>query len=105
MSAKVQTEKVKWYENYTPLPDISGIGFIKATPKKQLNLSSLIRRARFAAAIPLERRSTNDRIDMAVWNLTWRCLKRSRPSLAELIQDPFVKEMTEVFNAEIKIEL
>lgn len=96
---------MKWHESYTPLPDISGIGFISVKPKKQLNLSSLIRRARYAESIPHEVRSTNERMDMVAWNLTWRCLKRSRPALAELIQDPFVKDMIKAFDAELKIEL
>ena len=34
----------------------------------------------------------------------WERIKKNKPALAELLADPFVKELQEAFNAEIVIE-
>lgn len=92
-------------KSFIPLPDISGVGFIKDKPVKMLNISTLVRRAHYASSLDEDKRKTNERMDIAAWNLTWRCLKRSNPALASLISDPNVKEIMGAFNGELKIEL
>ncbi len=41
--------------------------------------------------------------DVAVYNLAWRCIKRNNPALAQLLEDPFLKELVCTFNAEIMV--
>lgn len=93
-------------EQFIPLPDISGIGYIKEEPCQRLYLGRLIKRANYAKALAPEKRTTNDNMDIAAWSLTWRCFKRSQPDLASLLQDPFVKDLMAAFNTdEINIKL
>lgn len=80
----------------------------KALPvdhRRQLSLSRLTRRARYASRLPEHKRNTADRMDIAAWNITWRCIKRSRPGFAALLQDPNVKCIIETFNAELMLDV
>ncbi len=86
-------------------PDITGVQFVKYKREPTLYLSKLISRARYVESLPLSKRSTNDRMEIAAWNITWRCFKRTRPGLAKMLQDPDFKAFVKAFNADISIEI
>jgi len=105
VSNLMSTKKKPIWENIPPLPDVSRFRFAKAKKENSFFITRLVRRARYVETLPDHKRTTNDRMDMVAWNLTWRCLKRSRPAMAKLLSDPNVIAFVKAFNAEISFEL
>ena len=99
--------KAKWVP-FINRPDISGLRTSIYRPVPMLNLTSISGCAKkakqnFDKASPDRKKALA--LDIHAWNLTWRCIKRSRPALAELLQDENVTAICKAFDAEIEIEV
>lgn len=67
---------------------LKGIRFSRHRHRKVVNLSKLSRE------------------DRGMWNLVWRCIKRTRPGLAKMLtEDEVVQEIRATFNADFLMYL
>ena len=74
--------------------DLSGVRFERYQPQQLINVTRIAAAARAPGA---------SKEDQAAWAITWRCFKRNRPGVAELLQDPELRTIAEFFDADICI--
>lgn len=77
----------------------------RAGIRQMLSVSTIADKARQASAVPEARRTGTHRMEIAVWNLTWRCFKSNYPALADMLSSDFVAQAKATFNASIEIDL
>ena len=92
---------------FEKLPDISGLKVQRDPCLPMLNLTSISKCAQaakqqFEHATPTRQQQLV--LDIQAWNFTWRCIKRSRPALAALLQDEQVKAICAACDGQIMIE-
>lgn len=94
-SLRKQLDVVERKANRKKVIDISGIVVSSYQPRPWLNITALARDAK-AHNAPL--------LDKVAWNMTWGCIKRSNPALADLISSPEVKDILNRFNGSLAID-
>lgn len=86
--------------NYTPITLAPVKPFVpvwKGQPEALINLTAISNKAKKAKA------DGNNNEDIAAYNLVWRCIKRSRPKIVELLQDPVLQDLVKTFGGQICI--
>lgn len=99
-----QSHQLIWLPFESP-PDLTGLRVSRDKRTPKLYLGVIADTARQASAVPEQKRTTEQRMAVAAWNITWHCIKRRRPALAEFLQSDFVRAMRDTFNATIQIDL
>ncbi len=106
LEIRVSGEGEKRWAPLPSLPDISGVEIVdSARQTGLLNISRIARRAR-SAQTKLKRFPGNVDLLMEVhaWNLVWRCLKRSRPAMASLLQSEGLRNIVDEFDGEVFVQ-
>jgi len=88
--------------HYGEKPEVKVFEVIPVVRVKVISHKELLNITRLSKAA---RRHNASTIDKVIYNLTWRCIKRNQPALAQLLTDPFLQELQTVFDAEICIEI